>query len=48
MAAKKKGTTSTHPIRKLATGDQRLIERIRKLCRALPEANERISHGEPT
>lgn len=25
-----------------------LIERLRKLCMALPEANERISHGEPT
>jgi predicted DNA-binding protein (MmcQ/YjbR family) len=29
-------------------GDQRLIERLRALCLALPEANERVSHGEPT
>jgi predicted DNA-binding protein (MmcQ/YjbR family) len=26
----------------------RLITRLRKLCLALPEANEKISHGEPT
>jgi predicted DNA-binding protein (MmcQ/YjbR family) len=25
-----------------------IVERLRKLCLALPEANERISHGEPT
>jgi predicted DNA-binding protein (MmcQ/YjbR family) len=25
-----------------------LIERLRKICLALPEANERVSHGEPT
>lgn len=25
-----------------------VIERLRKLCMALPEANERVSHGEPT
>ena len=28
-------------------GDQPL-ERVRKLCLALPETNERLSHGEPT
>jgi predicted DNA-binding protein (MmcQ/YjbR family) len=25
-----------------------LAERLRKLCMALPEANEKLSHGEPT
>jgi predicted DNA-binding protein (MmcQ/YjbR family) len=25
-----------------------VIERLRKICLALPEANERTSHGEPT
>jgi hypothetical protein len=30
------------------TPDIRLIERLRKTCLALPEANERISHGAPT
>ena len=24
------------------------VERVRRLCRALPETNERLSHGEPT
>lgn len=28
--------------------DAALVERLRKLCLAFPEANERISHGEPT
>ena len=50
MSARKKQRphASTHPIRRLSTGDQRLIERVRKICMKLPEANERISHGEPT
>jgi len=26
----------------------RIVERLRKICLALPEANERLSHGEPT
>ena len=25
-----------------------LVEKLRKICMALPEANERLSHGEPT
>jgi hypothetical protein len=25
-----------------------VVERLRKICLALPEANERLSHGEPT
>jgi len=28
--------------------DDRLVERLRKICLALPDADERISHGEPT
>lgn len=28
--------------------DTQLLERLRTLCMALPEANERTSHGEPT
>lgn len=28
--------------------DAALVERLRKLCMRLPEANERLSHGEPT
>ena len=33
----------------IKTGNtKRLLERLRKICLALPEANERVSHGEPT
>jgi hypothetical protein len=39
---------SSHPVRALAPADRRLGERVRKICLALPEANERLSHGEPT
>jgi hypothetical protein len=46
--AKKRAAPPTHPIRRLSKPDERLVERIRKLCLKLPEANERISHGEPT
>ena len=28
--------------------DERLVDRLRKICLALPEANEKPSHGEPT
>ena len=31
-----------------ASGDARLVERLRKICMALPEAIEKRSHGEPT
>ena len=47
MPAKKR-TAPSHPVRRLKTSDQRLVERIRKICLALPEAHERVSHGEPT
>jgi predicted DNA-binding protein (MmcQ/YjbR family) len=40
--------TSTHPVRALAKADSALVTRLREICLALPEANERISHGEPT
>jgi hypothetical protein len=39
---------STHPLRPLSTADARLVTRLRALCLSLPEANERLSHGEPT
>ncbi len=39
---------SAHPVRRVAAGDAPLVERLRKLCLAFPEAGERISHGEPT
>ena len=31
-----------------SAADERLLVRLRKICMALPEANEKISHGEPT
>ena len=34
--------------RRLSATSLRLIERLRKICLALPEANEKLSHGEPT
>jgi hypothetical protein len=40
--------TSSHPIGGLTAKDAALAERLRKICLALPEANERVSHGEPT
>jgi predicted DNA-binding protein (MmcQ/YjbR family) len=43
-----KPIASSHPIRALASADRPLVERLRAICLALPEANERISHGEPT
>ena len=44
MAAK----ASTHPVREMTAKDGALAERLRKICLVFPEANERVSHGEPT
>ena len=38
----------SHPVRPLTAADARLAERLRKICLALPEAAEKLSHGEPT
>jgi hypothetical protein len=43
-----KPAESRHPVRVRSAGSLRLIERVRKICMALPEATEKISHGEPT
>src|SRR5882757_8510856 len=32
----------------LTPKESALVERLRKLCLTFPEANERLSHGEPT
>jgi hypothetical protein len=37
-----------HPVRRIASGEAPLVERLRKICLAFPEAGERLSHGEPT
>ncbi len=50
-ATKKVKTTAARRLVKAAekTGRTKVIlERLRKICLALPEANERLSHGEPT
>jgi predicted DNA-binding protein (MmcQ/YjbR family) len=38
----------THPVKAISAGDRALVERLRKICLALPDAGERFSHGEPT
>jgi hypothetical protein len=38
----------THPVKAIGAGDRALVARLRKVCMALPEAGERLSHGEPT
>jgi hypothetical protein len=47
MAAAKP-TASAHPIRSLSAADGRLVARLRTITMAFPEADERVSHGEPT
>ncbi|HEY1418316.1 MAG TPA: MmcQ/YjbR family DNA-binding protein [Myxococcaceae bacterium] len=41
-------TPSTHPVRPVARKDAAAVGKLRTLCLAFPEANERRSHGEPT
>jgi predicted DNA-binding protein (MmcQ/YjbR family) len=45
MAASKE---PSHPVKALSSADAALVERLRKVCLTFPEANERLSHGEPT
>ena len=35
-------------VRTRSAASERLIERARRICLALPDANEKVSHGEPT
>ena len=37
-----------HPVRPISKRDAATVVRLRALCMAFPEANERVSHGEPT
>ena len=37
-----------HPVRPVSKRDAAALARLRALCLALPEASERVSHGEPT
>src|SRR5437660_7488808 len=38
----------SHPVMARSPKEERLTDRLRKICMALPEANEKLSHGEPT
>jgi hypothetical protein len=46
--SRKSPATSRHPVRAVARADAPAVARLRALCLAFPEANERRSHGEPT
>src|SRR5262245_15854294 len=50
MAQRKrsKSRDAAYPVREVSASDRRLIERVRGICLGFPEANERVSHGEPT
>jgi predicted DNA-binding protein (MmcQ/YjbR family) len=39
---------TTHPVKSTSLSDAKLVARLRKICLALPEAHEKLSHGEPT
>src|SRR5258705_6959901 len=39
---------TSHPVPRRSPSDERLTDRLRKICMTLPEANEKLSHGEPT
>lgn len=43
MTPKKPGPRASRP-----SAAERIVERVREICLAFPEANERVSHGEPT
>ena len=38
----------THPLKTIHAKDAPIVERLRAICMTLPEAGERLSHGEPT
>ena len=37
-----------HPVRPISKRDAPLVAKLRALCLAFPDANEKVSHGEPT
>ena len=38
----------THPVKPVHARDAALVARLREICLGLPDAGERLSHGEPT
>jgi hypothetical protein len=43
-----KPRVSTHPAKQRTATSKRLIERVRAICMALPDATEQLAWGEPT
>ena len=48
MTTKKKQSARPAFVRARSAASERLIERARRICLALPDAAEKLSHGEPT
>lgn len=48
MATRRAAASPTLPVRARSASSARILERLRAICLALPEADERTSHGEPT
>jgi hypothetical protein len=48
MKMAKKRRTAPRAVGRRTAGRDRLVGRLRRICMALPEANEKLSHGEPT
>lgn len=48
MARRAHGKPTRRKVRRSRAKGERPLARLRAICLALPEANERISHGEPT
>jgi hypothetical protein len=46
--AKKKPRVSTHPAKQRTPESRALVEKVRKVCTALPDVTEVIAWGEPT
>ena len=42
------GRRGKRPVARANAAKERSVERLRKICLGLPEANEKLSHGEPT
>ncbi len=48
MAAKGRKHRATSGVDRGSAARDRLVGRLRQICMALPEAKEKLSHGEPT
>jgi hypothetical protein len=48
VAKRKKATPGSEEGRRKVSHDSPVVQRLRRICMALPEAQERLAHGEPT